>query len=90
MKNIAIIFAVVVLASGCATMKTFPLSESAGINLNNKTVTYTVSEKPPFNAMTSLNVQFAVLGALIANKKGNKIINENHVKIQPRLLRAIM
>lgn len=76
----ALFVSATLIMSGCATVKTMPLSATAKTSLQNQMATISATPKASFSAMTALNVQFGLMGALVALEKGNRLIKENAVE----------
>lgn len=77
-RNIAILFAVLIL-SGCASTKNIPMQDDAFVDNAPSSITSSSRVKPDFSAMTAGKGAFALIGALASISAGNELIEQNQV-----------
>ena len=78
MRNLTAL-TLVLLAVGCASTSTQPLSSDATKNLTGKSIQVIQRESPTFVAMTSGKGMFAVAGVGAAAAAGNKLVKDKQI-----------
>lgn len=77
-KNIVALTAVL-LVSGCNSLVHRPINAESQANIQKQSVTYAQRDKSQFIVFSTKSVSFGVLGGLVAESDGNKIITEHNI-----------
>jgi len=78
-RRLAVLVALVTMASGCVTVANKPLPQDAAEKLPGKSFVPTRYAKPDFTAMTAGKAAFGLIGVAAMVKAGNDIVNQNQV-----------
>lgn len=79
LKNIVLLSALAVVASGCTIPTKQPLAAVNIPAINDQSMAPTTREKPSFVAMTAGKAAFALFGAFAMIAEGNQIVEKNQI-----------
>ncbi|WP_157050743.1 hypothetical protein [Herbaspirillum rhizosphaerae] len=79
LKNIALLSALAVVATGCVTVNKQPLAASNIPAIKDQSMAPTTRDKPSFVAMTAGKAAFALFGTFAMIAEGNQIVEKNQI-----------
>jgi hypothetical protein len=79
MPNRSFLALAIVMLAGCASLNKQPISQKASSDLRGQRVAQVNGKLPDFGAITAGRVTFGLLGAMVMNSEGNKLVVDNHI-----------